>query len=139
MKLAYMPAKKIEAVDPAEKQGSAAGTVCGDCKTENLRNRRFCSSCGSALEAACQVCSFVNAGTDRFCGGCGDDLREAGHRDPAKKTAKAPPAGAATPVQAEHDSSIESLFHNPVAMPEEKAVDPVVSQHELDDLFERKM
>ncbi len=51
--------------------------VCGNCKTENTANTKFCEGCGHHLTEPCNACSKTVGLSQKFCGKCGTNLEKA--------------------------------------------------------------
>jgi len=51
--------------------------VCGNCKTENAANTKFCEGCGHHLTEPCDDCGKTVTLSQKFCGKCGANLEKA--------------------------------------------------------------
>lgn len=51
--------------------------ACGNCKSENSANTKFCEGCGHHLSEPCNNCGVTVTLAQKFCGSCGCNLEEA--------------------------------------------------------------
>lgn len=54
----------------------ATSYACGNCKTENAANTKFCEGCGHHLTEPCNECGKTVTLSQKFCGKCGANLEK---------------------------------------------------------------